>query len=222
MNSHVIKYTDTAPSLEDAWESPEWSKSGFIELAHFRPEGSSHRPRTRAKLLYGNDGLYGMFRVEDRYVVCRHTGYMDPVYNDSCVEFFIKPKKDSGYFNFEFNCGGALLASYIVDHTRTDNGFKDFTPLPEEDGAMVEIYHSLPTVVEPEIMEPTTWHLAFFIPYTLLEKFVGPLGSLCGQQWTANFYKCGDNTSHPHWASWSPVTDLNFHLPECFGQIHFE
>ncbi|MEW6117215.1 MAG: carbohydrate-binding family 9-like protein, partial [Nitrospirota bacterium] len=42
------------------------------------------------------------------------------------------------------------------------------------------------------------------------------------REWRANFYKCGDATSHPHWASWAPVEALNFHLPHCFGTICFE
>jgi hypothetical protein len=48
-----------------------------------------------------------------------------------------------------------------------------------------------------------------------------PLGPMSSQSWRDNFYKCGDQTSHPHWASWSPVDDLNFHLPRCFGTICF-
>jgi hypothetical protein len=43
-----------------------------------------------------------------------------------------------------------------------------------------------------------------------------------GQVWHANFYKCGDHTSHKHWASWQPVKELNFHRPEDFGDIVFE
>jgi hypothetical protein len=80
----------------------------------------------------------------------------------------------------------------------------------------------MPEVVEPEIREPTIWFLEFHIPFALFEKHVGPLGKVGGQTWTANFYKCGDKTSHPHWASWSPVDKLNFHLPRCFGNLVFE
>jgi hypothetical protein len=147
---------------------------------------------------------------------------LDPVYKDSCVEFFVQPKPDRGYFNFEFNCGGSLLCFYILDPTRVPNGFKDFTPLPEEDGKQVVIYHSMPPVIEPEIVVPTEWRLEFFIPFAVLEKYVGPVGNVTDQEWRANLYKCGDETSHPHWASWAPVDEFNFHLPHCFGTIRFE
>jgi hypothetical protein len=76
-------------------------------------------------------------------------------------------------------------------------------------------------VVEPEVEGPLTWQLAFFVPVALLERYVGPIGPLAGQEWRANLYKCGDGTSHPHWASWSPVDALNFHLPHCFGTLRF-
>ena len=69
---------------------------------------------------------------------------------------------------------------------------------------------------------PLVWTLAFEIPSAVLEGRVGPLGPLSGQQWRANLFKCGDKTSHPHWASGSPVDELNFHLPRCFGRLLFE
>jgi hypothetical protein len=66
-----------------------------------------------------------------------------------------------------------------------------------------------------------TWTLEFFIPLELLEKYVGSVGNVRGSEWKANFYKCGDETSHPHWVSWQPVPKLNFHMPECFGTVMF-
>ena len=98
---------------------------------------------------------------------------------------------------------------------------KESIPLSPAEGAEVGIYHSMPAVVEPELPAPTTWFVEFRIPVSLLEKHVGAIGNLSGQLWTANFYKCADKTSHPHWVSWSPVTAKNFHLPQCFGALVF-
>jgi hypothetical protein len=86
----------------------------------------------------------------------------------------------------------------------------------------VEIRSSLPRRVEPEVAEPLTWQLAFWIPRGVLERYVGGLGPLAGQVWRANAYKCGDLTSHPHWASWAPLDGRNFHLPHCFGSLRLE
>jgi hypothetical protein len=209
------------PEVQGKWHSPAWEQAETLELTHFRPEGSDHRPKTAARLLYDHHGIFGIFRVDDHYVRCRHTAYMEPVYLDSCVEFFVQPKPDKGYFNLEFNCGGALLCSHINDPARTPDGFLAFVNLPEDDGKQVIVYHSLPPIVEPEITGPTVWFLEFFIPLGLLEKYVGPVGKIAGQVWRANFFKCGDETSHPHWSSWTRLPERNFHLPEYFGTIRF-
>jgi hypothetical protein len=217
---HVVRAA--GPRLEDGWDDPAWAAAEPLEIAHFRPESSDHRPRTRARLAWEEEGLRGLFRVEDRHVRSVHTRFGDPVYQDSCVEICLQPRPGHGYLNFEMNAGGAFLASHVTDHRRTPAGFAAFTKLTEEDGRRVAVRSTLPGVIEPEIDGPVDWQLAFFIPTALLEKFVGPIGPLAGQEWRANLYKCGDRTSHPHWASWSPVDALNFHLPHCFGRLRFQ
>ena len=55
-----------------------------------------------------------------------------------------------------------------------------------------------------------------------MEPYIGTIGDVRGQTWRGNFYKCGDHTSHPHWASWSPIGEqLDFHQPEFFGELRF-
>jgi hypothetical protein len=222
MSYYTVRYADVRPTLEGEWSGPVWAHAETLEVGHFRPEGSEHQPHTLARLLWDERALYGIFQVQDRYVRCVHSGYMAPVYLDSCVEIFLQPRADKGYLNFEFNCGGSLLSFHIVDPTRVPGGFKDFTPLPESDVNRVSIYHSMPPQVEPEIVEPTKWYLEFSLPFSLLERWAGPFHPMGGQEWRANLYKCGDETSHPHWASWAPLDETNFHLPRCFGTIRFE
>jgi len=218
----TVHFAHIRPSLQCLWTGDVWQRAEQLELSHFRPEGSRHRPRTSARLLYDAVGIFGIFTVEDRYVRCLRTNYADQVYKDSCVEFFVQPKPGGGYFNFEFNCCGALLCSYIIDPRRTETGFRHFIAIPEEDGRQVKVCHTMPQTVEPEITVPVDWLLEFFIPFSLLEKYAGPLGTVKAQTWRANFNKCGDETSHPHWGSWSQLKELNFHMPECFGTIRFE
>ncbi|HMK55851.1 MAG TPA: carbohydrate-binding family 9-like protein [Dissulfurispiraceae bacterium] len=219
---YLVRLTEQLPQMSGEWNSPAWLRAETLELLHFRPEGSDHRPRTWVRLLYNRNGFFGIFRVEDRYVRAIQTHYGDSVYKDSCVEFFVKPGRDPGYFNFEFSCGGTFLCSYITDPERTVDGFREFVSIPENDARLVAVHHSLPYVVDPEIVDPVIWTLEFFIPFALLGKYARPLGGSPGREWTANFYKCGDETSHPHWASWQPLPKLNFHMPECFGAISFE
>ena len=220
---YCIPHTNKPVWIASGWESPEWKNIKSIEVANFRPESSDHRPVTKVKLQYDDDGIYGLFFVKDRYVRCIRTSFQDHVYKDSCVEFFVQPDQGKGYFNFEFNCGGALLSTYIT-YSITPEGKvekNETLPFQEEDRGMIRIYHSLPRIVEPEIQEETEWQLGFFIPFSLFKKYIGKARHNPGEKWRANFYKCGDETSHPHWASWSPVDELNFHMPQCFGTIEF-
>ena len=201
---------------------PAWSAVEPASVSNFLPESSVHRPLTLARLLYDAQGLRGQFQVEDRFVRCIRTGYGSEVWKDSCVEFFVEPKPGRGYFNFEFNCGGAFLVNHIIDPRRTADGFKEFVRIPESVAGAVRVRASLPPVSEPEIAEAIAWTLEFFIPFTLLETYVGGLGAVAGQMWRGNFYKCAEDNSHPHWAAWSPVDEFNFHRPHRFGELRFD
>ena len=203
------------------WTDPAWRKAETLEILHFRPESSRHRPRTTARLLYDRRGFHGIFQVRDRYVRCVRTDYLDAVYKDSAVEFFVQPRQNGGYMNFEFNCGGAHLCYHIADATLVNGTWKRAVPVPPTLGKQVQIKSSLPQVVEPEITTPVRWTLQFFIPFSVLEAFTGPLDAGSGQVWRGNFFKCATEVSHPHWAAWSPVDEFNFHLPRCFGWLFF-
>jgi hypothetical protein len=223
MNQYRCMATQPATELSLGWTSALWCEVPAAAINQFRPESSDHRPTAAVKMIYNSEGLYGLFRIADRFVRSIRTRYNDSVCKDSCVEFFVQPRADAGYFNFEFNCGGTLHLSYVTDPKRIPpiGKLRQSVPVPAELAARIRILHSLPLTVEPEIATPQTWELAFFIPYLIMTPFVGPVSSDSGQVWRANFYKCGDETSHPHWAAWSAVDRLNFHLPRCFGELVF-
>ncbi len=219
--TYILRPAEFAPKLNSEWQDSVWAPADTLEITHLRPEGSDHRPRTFARLLYDHRGIHGIFQAHDRYVRCVRTRYFEEVWKDTCVEFFAQPKPDRGYFNFEFNCGGAFLCSYITDPERTADGFKEFVKLPAAIGQTIQARSSLPQIVEPEITEPRVWTLNFFIPFPLVEHFVGALGQMAGQIWRGNFFKASVENSHPHWVSWAPLDEFNFHRPSCFGEIRF-
>lgn len=222
MKSYDVERAAATPSINGCWNEGDWKNANIVNVDVFREESSDHRPEVKAKLLYDDKGIYGLYNVKDQYVRSVNIKFQSSVCKDSCVEFFFKPHAGKGYFNLECNCGGTFLCYYIEDHTRTADGFAKRVALTPDDAAAIKIFHSMPEVVEPEIKEKTEWAVGFFFPFSLIEKYSGPLGDLKGKEWHANFYKCGDATSHPHWASWNPVSALNFHLPDCFGSINFK
>jgi hypothetical protein len=209
MSRYIIHKTETAPL-----EAIDFSLAEEARVAVVRPESNGYAPETRFAVLHDGEALYVQFRVKEATVRSVQTAYQSPVYTDSCVEFFVQPVRGKGYFNLEINAGGTLLASYIEDPTRGVNGFAKWTPLDWDWGSQIEIRSSLPRVVEPE--QALDWTLRYRLPLALLERYTGPITE---KSWRGNFYKCGNATSRPHWLSWAPLTDRNFHLPVCFGSL---
>jgi hypothetical protein len=205
--------------LDNSWNDNCWKNVGPLDLKYFMGEQPLHRPLTQAKLLYDDKAIYVMFRVEDRYVraVAEHQG---PVCADSCVEFFFTPGKDvkKGYFNLEMNCGGTMLFNRQVVPC------KNPVVVASDDCMKIAIYHSLPQKVDPEIQNPIVWLVSYRVPFEILEKYAAVEKPCHGVVWRANFYKCADSTSHPHWLTWAPVSrpQPNFHVPECFGVLEFK
>jgi hypothetical protein len=206
------------------WDSPPWNAAADLAIPFFHPRSESTHPQTRGKVLYDNSFLYWSFMVNDRWVRAAHLAYQDPVCKDSCVEFFAQPARGKGYFNFEVNCIGTMQVLYIEDPTRTETGFQKATPVSVSDAADIQIWTSIrERPYLPENQDPLEWRMDAIVPFDLFRKYIpgfNPPGP--GAEWRGNFYKCADNSSHPHWASWAPIGDeLNFHVPQYFGTLGF-
>lgn len=221
MQEYKIHYSEKKPALKSCWSSPEWQKAEIAEINNLRPESKEHFPETKLKMLYNKNGISGIFNVKDKYIIARGTAHMDPMWNDSCVELFVQPSIDKGYINFEFNCLGFLYASYITNPEKVDGGFKEYVKFKKKECKEVKTAAQLKKKIEKEIIEPVEWSIQFYIPFKLIEKFTGHLDLKNNPEWRCNFYKCADQSSHPHWVSWSPLKELNFHAPDCFGKLVF-
>ena len=221
--NYVIRRAAATPEFRGEWDGPAWGRADVVEVAHFHPQSDpGHRPRTRAKVLYDDGGIYVLFRVADRYVRCVRTEHQSHVYRDSCVEFFAQPNPGGGYFNFEFNCVGTMLLYFMPNPPRGPSGkLEGYQVLAPEELATIRVNHSLPDDVA-EIAGPVEWWLEYFVPDALMERYAGPLGPPVERHWRGNFYKCGDDTAHPHWAAWSPVERLDFPQPHHFGSLTFD
>ena len=197
-----------------------WENSNQIEICEYRKESSDHHPKTTVNLCYDKLGLYIYFNVNDAFTKAIHKNNQEQVCEDSCVEFFVKPKNVKGYFNFEFNPIGTILSFYITDHTRTKNLFKEYTVIEKTDLELIKIDSKFKKIIKEEIS--STWYIKAFIPFDFFAKYAKSFTTPeIGETWSGNFYKCGDKTSHPHWGAWQEVPELNFHLPKSFGKLIF-
>lgn len=206
-------------AIDSNWDKPAWREVEPIELTYHMGKKPEHFPNVQAKLMYDAHAIYVIFRVEDQYVRAVAEKHQGPVCRDSCVEFFFTPGTDvkKGYFNLEMNCGGTMLFKFqVIPRQSTD--------IEPADVERVEVAHSLPRIVEPEITAPTVWTAEYRLPTDMLAKYMPEATRPApGVTWRANFFKCADRTSHPHWLTWSFVDrpKPDFHVPEYFGTIKF-
>lgn len=220
--TYRVTRVERTSTVDADWDGEFWRDVKPLELRHFMGERPEHFPRVQAKLVYDEHAVHVIFHVDDRYVRAVAENHQDAVYRDSCVEFFFTPGEDvsNGYFNLEMNCGGTMLLHYQREPRQNQR------QLADTDLAKIEVAHSLPKIVQPEMTEPVEWTVAYRLPVALFEKyFPSELNRPApGVRWRANFYKCADDSSHPHWLTWSPVNfeQPDFHRPQSFGTLVFE
>ena len=219
VNKYAVKYFNGSFQLAADWDNEQWKNILPLSLTNTLINRPSFLPRTEVKIMYNEENIYGIFKVEDKFIRSVNSEINSPVSNDSCVEFFFTPETDTtlGYFNLEINAGGTPLIRY---QKKQNIGKVEFDI---EDIKNIQIAHSLPNIVEPEIIVLTTWTVEYQIPIKVLGKYFKIMKPKSGVKWRANFYKCGNNTSNPHYLTWNKVNHPtpNFHMPEFFGEIEF-
>lgn len=166
-------------------------------------------PEVGFKIAYTDDAILLKYTVKEKYIKANSLFPNEPVYKDSCVEFFISFDEQK-YYNFEFNCIGTSLASYgtLDKETRSRLSTDRVETIQTESNIRC-------------LRSGFSWELFVFIPITIFVET--SIGSLRGVLAKGNFYKCGDDLPIPHFLSWNNIQypSPNFHLPEFFGEIAF-
>ncbi len=172
------------------------------------------RPSVKLFTVYSGEYLWIRFEVKGDYFRAKALVDQEAVWQDSCVEFFISTDGGNGhnngldtiYRNFEFNVLGVCLSAVGTKSERR--------MLSHEEMKQILRFPSIERNNLPAEGACFDWNLSVAIPLGLLE--------ICaGFPFTANFYKCGDLTTHPHFLSWSCIdaADPDFHLPQFFGVV---
>jgi len=206
--------------LDANWNKAQWKKIEPIHITNYMGKVSAFQPEVQSKMMYNDTHVFVIFQVKDRFVKSVVTKYNGNVSSDSCVEFFFSPdeKFPLKYFNLEVNAGGTPLMFYI------EKPMTELKKLTDDELKQIQIAHSMPEKVDPEIVGPVTWTIEYSIPLSLLGKYSNLTYPTKGVNWKANFYKTGSRTSNPNFITWA-VVDFpkpNFHLPQFFGTIQFQ
>jgi len=188
----------------------------FIQIDCF-PWSNDYDPKTEVHGGYTDFFCYIGFRVFEEKPTVRHKSFQDPVYEDSCVEFFFNPfPEGSGdYINLEVNAAGVLLAQIGCER-------RNRRPLTTDEVKGLEVWSSRNEEGSNSAVK-NNWQIALKIPFSFFVYLYGrPVGFPLKAK--GNFYKCGDRTGRPHYGCWSPVQApaADFHQPAFFGTLVFE
>ena len=185
----------------------DWEQIEPVEINQY-PWGNEYAPKTSAWLYrVEGEGFYLKMRCEESEPRAIYAEDNDPVYKDSCMEFFVNfyPEDPrAGYINFEMNSNGAILCEY--GHPGDRFYLKD-----------KNINYPKPVAKK----YPSYWEVELVITDDLVETIYGKRTLDREHVMKGNFYKCGDDTTKAHYGCWNPIENEfpAFHKPEYFGEL---
>lgn len=167
------------------------------------------------KIAHNGTHLLLQYFVEEDEILAKTEVDNGPVWTDSCVEFFISFDNSPYYYNAEFSCIGKALLAYRP-------GRENAVHADEVIMSSIKRYSSLGDKTFGKRKGNFKWELLVVIPVSAYWK--SDIKKLNGVTARANFYKCGDNLTTPHYLSWNPILTENadFHTPQFFGDVKFE
>lgn len=174
----------------------------------------AYKPKVSFSIAHDAANIYLKYYVTEAFVRACYHKTNDPVYKDSCVEFFIAFQDESGYYNLEFNVLGTCRAGFGPDR-------ENRILLPPEQIDLIRREVVLTSFASGKAAKEYQWQLTLVIPVLVFRQHF--ISSLRGMKVRGNFFKCGDELPQPHFLVWNDIVapQPNFHLPAYFGHLQF-
>jgi hypothetical protein len=205
MKTYIIKKVCMNKMNEELWRDIP-----SLLIDNYPWDINKYRPNTEVKLAYSDSKLMVKFIIAEKNPKAEYENINEPVYKDSCVEFFFNPapEKSDEYINFEMNSKGNLLLQ--IGKNKEDRQFIN--------GIDINMFNIISYIGNK------FWTLEFSIPIYFIEKYYKDITFYSGYKISGNFYKCGDETLYPHYGCWNEIDSKapNFHLPQFFGELILE
>jgi hypothetical protein len=201
------------PAMEVISEKMDSLKERLrIDTLNWKEYG--YKPDVTLAIAYSDREIFLKYYVTEDYIKAEKINSNDMVCEDSCVEFFVSPEDDGIYYNMEFNAIGTCLLG-------TGTGRENST---RANPTIISGIRRLASAGKKPFGEKKgrySWTLTLAVPLDVF--FHHDIKELKGRTFRANFYKCGDMLSVPHYVTWNPVGTENpdYHQPNYFGLIKF-
>ncbi len=208
-----LKFNEKYPDLDKVSEKldrlNEKNPVGEINWSDF-----GYKPEVTFAIGYTQNEILLKYHVTEQYFKAEKTESNQRVCEDSCVEFFVSPADDGWYYNLEFNGIGTC---YMGTGTARENSRK------ADPQVISRIRRKTSVGMDPkgEREGEFSWTITMAIPLDVF--FRHKIEDLKGRTFRANFYKCGDMLSVPHYVTWNPVRTRrpDYHQPAYFGLLRF-
>lgn len=164
--------------------------------------------KAQAQICYDDEALYVRMQAVEADIRAEHTGLLDEICEDSCLEFFFCPiEGDSRYFNLEVNPNCAV-----------------YLGVGSSVNTLLRLIPEAPTILPKAARTEDGWFIEYAFPHEFVRRIFPDYAPAPGVSIRANCYKCGDLTAKPHYLAWQPVPDeggFTFHCPQHFGIMYF-
>lgn len=214
----TVRKIAAATPVTAAHVGEEMDKAGIewhpIDIADWAEEWP-YTPDVKFRIAHTGDSILIQYAVTEDSVRAVADCDHGRVWEDSCCEFFFSPEGNDTYYNVESNCAGRILLCCGAGREGRERA-------PQEVMSTIDRQSSLGAAPFEERNEKTSWQMAVVLPVKAFFKH--DITSFDGMRSTANFYKCGDKLTKPHFLSWNKIeiAKPDFHRPDFFGQIDFE
>jgi hypothetical protein len=210
---HKIEFDTPFPGLEKISAALDKQKVKH-EVNTINWKGYDYKPEVKFSIAYSDREIFLKYYISEDYFKAEKTETNQMVCEDSCVEFFVSPENDGIYYNLEFNGIGTVLLG-------TGTGRADSKRADPEIISKIRRMTSAGNKPMKEKSGRFEWTITIAVPYEVF--FHHSISDLKGRTFRANFYKCGDMLSVPHYVTWNPVGTENpdYHQPAYFGMLKF-
>ena len=210
---HKLELKSASPDMEEISKKMDEQEGRFM-IDTINWKGYNYKPDVALSLAYSDYEIFLKYYVTERYFKAEKTESNQMVCEDSCVEFFVSHEDDGIYYNIEFNAIGTCLLGTGTDRASS----KRVGP------EIISKIRRLTSEGAEPFSEKTgeyIWSITIAIPFEVF--FRHQVKDLKGKIFRANFYKCGDKLTVPHYVTWNPVGTENpdYHQPEHFGLLKF-
>lgn len=204
-----IQHVDAHTSIENLSAMLDRHPRNAIQHAPWNNGAAT--PEVAFAIAHNAEAILLKYYVTEQEIKASYHEFNDPVYEDSCVEFFISFQDEPEYYNLEFNCAGTARVQF-------GPGKQDRVFIPASRLESIRYLVSIRNKSEASI----SWELTLYLPL-LVFKFHPDL-DLAQTPSRINLFKCGDGLRQPHFLCWRNIIaeKPDFHLPAFFKDAIFK